>query len=153
MKKLVICFLVVGCLLMSGCGKDKEKVAVTLDEFSTVSSDNNFVVNDNTSAYKNVDYVIDAKVAILDDIQIEMVKYTDVEHAEKVQNGQIDNFNLLKNTGANNIKDKGSNYYHYALVSNGYYMVSSRIDDTLIFCKTLLENKETVEKIYDNLGY
>ena len=65
----------------------------------------------------------------------------------------LDSFNLLKSTGASEKKDKGDNYYKYFLISNNYYMVSSRVDNTLIFCKTLLTNKEEVDKVLDELGY
>ena len=39
------------------------------------------------------------------------------------------------------------------MVSNGYYVVSSRIDNTLVFCKTMLKNKEKVEAILDSMNY
>ena len=39
------------------------------------------------------------------------------------------------------------------LISNGYYMISSRVENTLIFCKTNLDNKATVENVLGKLGY
>ena len=48
---------------------------------------------------------------------------------------------------------KGKNYYRYELVSNGYYMINTRVDNTLIFCKVMLNDKETVDEILDELGY
>lgn len=153
MKRISIYFLMIVCLFVTGCGTDKVKEVATLDEFDNVSVNNSFVVNDNMESYKNVDYIVEAKKAVLNDIEIEMIKYTSSDYAKTVHDGQIDSFNLLKNTGAYEEKDKGNNYYRYALVSNGYYMVSTRVDDTLVFCKTLLGNKETVEKIYEDLGY
>ena len=153
MKRISIYFLLIVCLFVTGCGTDKVKEVATLDKFDNVSVNNSFVVNDNMESYKNVDYIVEAKKAVLNDIEIEMIKYTSSDYAKTVHDGQIDSFNLLKNTGAYEEKNKGSNYYRYVLVSNGYYMVSTRVDDTLVFCKTLLVNKETVEKIYEELGY
>lgn len=153
MKKLSIFVLIFMCLFITGCGEDKEKGVATLDNFNTVSVNNSFTVEDNMDAYQNVDYIVGSKVAKYDDIEIEMVKYTDDDYAEKVQDSQIESFNLLKSTGAFEDKEKGDNYYKYILVSNGRYMISARVEDTLVFCKTLLENKETVEKIYNELGY
>lgn len=153
MKKLSVYLLMIMCLFMTGCGEDKVKVSVTLDDFNTVLTNKGFTVNDNMNAYSGVDYIIDSKKAILDDIEIEMVKYSNSDYAGKVLDSQIDSFNLLKSTGAQEKKDKGSNYYRYSLVSNGRYMISTRVDDTLVFCKTLLENKEIVEEIYNELGY
>lgn len=150
MKKFKICFLIVMCLFIVGCSNESKEV-VTLEQFSTVTSEKDFVVV--LQDYSKVDYIEEARKATLNGIEIEMIRYTDSEFAEKVQEEQIDNFNLLKTTGAYEEKDKGSNYYRYALVSNGYFMINTRVDNTLIFCKTLLENKESVEEIFDELGY
>lgn len=153
MKKLSVCLLMIMCLFMTGCGEDKVKVAVTTEQFESVLVNKTFSVDSNMAMYGNADYITDSKKAILNNIEIEMVTYTDGEYAKKVQESQIESFNLLKNTGAYEEKIKGDNYYRYVLVSNGRYMISTRVDDTLIFCKTLLENKETVEAIYEELGY
>lgn len=152
-KNLIICLLFVMCLFVTGCGADKVKTAVTLDDFSTVLLSKGFTVVDNMDAYSNVDYILEAKKAIYDDIEMEMIKYTDSDTANKVQENHIESFDLLKSTGAHAKKDKGSNYYSYALVSNNRYMVTTRIDNTLIFCKVMIEDKETVEQILEELGY
>ena len=87
------------------------------------------------------------------DIVIEMIVYDNADDAEKVLEEHIKSFNLLKSTGAAEKKQTGDNYHKYFLISNNYYMVSSRIDNTLIFCKTLVTNKESVDKVLDELGY
>lgn len=153
MKKLSIYFLVIICLFMTGCSSNKKKDIISLNDFDKILTDNGFTVSDNMSNYSNVDYIVEAKIAVIDDIEIEMVKYTTNDYAVAVQDNQIESFNLLKSTGAHEDKEKGSNYYKYVLVSNNRYMINSRVDDTLIFCKTLLENKEKVEEIYSELGY
>lgn len=151
-KKYFILLGLVICLILTGCGGESKEVKSTSD-FNTVASNNGFTVNDNMSTYSGNDYITGAMVATTSDITIEMVIYDSVENANKVQEGQIDSFNLLKSTGASEKKDKGDNYYKYFLISNNYYMVSSRVDNTLIFCKTLLTNKEEVDKVLDELGY
>lgn len=151
-KRYFILLGLVICLILTGCGGGSKEVKSTSD-FDTVASNNGFTVNDNMSTYSGNDYITGAMVATTSDIIIEMVIYDSVENANKVQEGQIDSFNLLKSTGASEKKDKGDNYYKYFLISNNYYMVSSRVDNTLIFCKTLLTNKEEVDKVLDELGY
>ena len=151
-KRYFILLGLVICLILTGCGGGSKEVKSTSD-FNTVASNNGFTVNDNMSTYSGNDYITGAMVATTSDITIEMVIYDSVENANKVQEGQIDSFNLLKSTGASEKKDKGDNYYKYFLISNNYYMVSSRVDNTLIFCKTLLTNKEEVDKVLDELGY
>lgn len=153
MKKLFIYFLIFGCLLITGCGEEKSKVAVSTDEFDNICTDNGFTVNDNTLFYEDYDYIIDSSLADLDNIQIEMIQYTDSESAEKVLESHIESFNLLKSSGAAEKNYKGDNYHKYFLVSNNRYMISVRVDDTLIFCKTMLTNKEKVDKVFEELGY
>ena len=153
MKKLSICFLMIMCLFMTGCGDEKVYEAATLDEFSTVATNNNFVVSSNMNDYVTVDYIIDAKKAVLNDIEIEMIEYSDSETAEKVLEGHVESFNLLKSTGAHEENNKGSNYHRYVLVSNNRYMITLRVDNMLIFSKTLITNQETINKFFEELGY
>ena len=153
MKKLSFLLIFILCLFITGCGEPKELTAVSLDTFNSVSLNNNFTIKDNTDDYKNVSYITGSNVATFGDIQIDMVVYSDSESAKRVQNEQITQFNLLKSTGAFEKKIEGDNYYKYILVSNNRYMISTRVDNTLVFCKTLITNKEVVEKIYNEIGY
>ena len=152
-RNLSICLLLLLCLFMTGCGEEKSKTAVTLDNFSNIVSGKGFTVTDNMNGYSDVDYILNSKFAVYDDIEIEMVEYSNSDYANKVQEGHIESFDLLKSTGAHVKKDKGSNYYSYSLVSNNRYMVSTRVDNTLIFCKVMLDDKEIVEEILTELGY
>lgn len=151
MKKLKICLLTIICLFMVGCTSNKTKETTTLENFSTELSNNNFQVV--LGDYSNIDYIVESRIGTYNNIEIEMIKYTDSDYANKVHEEHIENFNLLKSTGAAEVKDKGKNYYKYSLISNGYYMISSRVEDTLIFCKTTIDNKDLVDSIYNNLGY
>lgn len=151
-KKLLLLGLFV-CLLLTGCGGGGTKNAKTLDDFSKAGTDNGFTVVDNKSAYENISYITGAMKASSSDTDIEMVIYSDADTANKVLEEQIKNFNLLKSTGASEKKTTGDNYQKYFLISNNYYMVTSRVDNTLIFSKTLLVNKEEVDKVLDELGY
>jgi len=153
MKKLFVCFLMIMCLFMTGCGEPKTKVAVSTDEFKNICTDNGFTVNNNADIYTSYDYITDSRLATLDNIEIEMIQYTDSESAEKVIESHIDSFNLLKSSGAAEKNFKGDNYHKYFLVSNNRYMISVRVDDTVIFCKTMLTNKDKVDEIFEELGY
>lgn len=155
MKKMFICLLFVLCLFITGCGSNEEKVVATFNDFTTVLNENNFTVSDNTEEYtKKVDYILGARLAFFDEnLQLEMIEYKDLETAKKVQDGQIKNFALRKSSGAFEDVDKGKNYYMYTLISNDRYMISLRVENTLIFSQTLLANKETVEKVLNELGY
>lgn len=149
MKKLALIVLV---LFMTGCSSNKVKTAVNINSFENVVLSNNLSINKGSTSYDNVSYITDYSQVILGEA-FEMIVYSDSEDADKVQKSHIESFNLLKSTAAQEIRDKGKNYYHYALISNGRYMVSTRVDNTLIFAKVLLQDKDTVDNILNELGY
>ena len=103
------------------------------------------IINDN--------YITGSIKCTLNDLTIEMVTYDNSDDASKIQTQHISSFMAIKGTAATANKDKGKNYYKFTMISNGYYMVSSRIENTLIFSKTPIANKETVEGIINNMGY
>lgn len=153
MKKFIMCLLFIGCLFITGCGSNKVKEAATVLDFMDVLEEKNFTVTDNLESYEGLDYILESKIAEYEDIKIEMVRYIDSDNAEKSLKNHKKSFDLVKSTGALENVEKGKNYHSYSLVSNGRYMISSRIDNTLIFTKVMLEDKEVVEEILTELGY
>ena len=153
MKKLGVFLLMVLCLFITGCGEEKLKEVATIEEFIRIAQDENFSIEDNSSNYSSHSYITDSRKAILNDIEIEMIVYSDSKSAETVLESHIESFNLLKSTAAHEKDTKGDNYHKYFLVSNRMYMVSSRVENTLIFCKTNLDNKDIVDEIFDELDY
>ncbi len=154
MKRFIFIFCL--CLfLLCGCTNEsnESKAVGNISSFEDVCGNNGFSVVDNINNYMGVNYISDAKLATYNNISIEMVIYTDDASAKKVQDEHIKSFRKIKNTATTENKEKGSNYYKFWMVSNGYYMVSSRIGNTLIFSKTVLSNKESVENILEDLGY
>lgn len=155
MKKINLFLLAICCLLFTGCGNNvKSKEVKSIDNFNQIAINNGFKVNDNKENYMEHDYILKATIATYGtDITIEMIEYDNAENAIKVQDGQIDSFVLLKSTGATEKNIKGDNYRKHYLISNNHYMVSSRVENTLIFSKTILTNKDKVDAILDELGY
>ena len=154
MKKIsIILFILTLCLFLTGCN-DKTKETKSLETFDTISTNNGFTTYSTLANYSKETYIIDAIKATKDNnIEIEMINYDTEESAKKVQDKQIDGFMGLKSANAVINKDKGKNYYKYTMISNRYYMITSRIDNTLVFSKTKVENKDTVDKIFNELGY
>ena len=153
MKKfLVFCI----CLfLLCGCTKESKesKVVRSVNDFENASIKAGFSVADNMGSYAGVSYITASKIATSGDISVEMVVYADSDSAKEVQDNQIESFKKIKNTATTENKEKGANFYKFWMISNGYYMVNSRIDNTLIFCKTPFKNKEKIEVILNELGY
>lgn len=152
MKKIYLITLLILSIFITGCSKESKEV-ITTDSFNTLAESNNFTYEDNSSSYSKYSYILNASIAKYNDISIEFITYDTEENAKKVQDSQIKSFNTLKSTGAAETKNKGKNYYKYILISNNYYMISSRINNTLIFCKTPLTNKDNVEKLINSIGY
>ena len=153
MKKLFIGVLFIMCLLITGCSSNKVKEAITVLDFMDVMEQKGFNVKDNLESYEGLDYILESKIATYEDIKIEIVIYIDNDNAEKALKNHKKSFDLVKSTGALENVEKGKNYHSYSLVSNGRYMVSSRIDNTLIFTKVMLEDKTVVEEILTGFGY
>ena len=153
MKKNYLIILVIVLFTLCGCS-NKSKEVKGIGEFNEISVNNDFKVVDNMNSYENIDYIDYATLAVIDDdSNLEMVIYESVDYAKEVQEGQIENFASRKSTGATENKDKGKNYYKYSLISNNRYMVSSRVENTLIFCNTSLSNKSNVDAILEELEY
>ena len=152
MKKKILLLGIFMIFLLTGCGGGTHEVK-SISDFETAAKNNGFTVVNNKDSYDEVNYIIDAVKATTSDIVIEMIVYDNADDAEKVLEEHIKSFNLLKSTGAAEKKQTGDNYHKYFLITNNYYMDSSRIDNTLIYCKTLVTNKESVDKVLDELGY
>lgn len=152
MKKIYL-LLIILMFGVTGCTSDKVRDMASLDKFSSVALSNNFEVSSNMDSYDDVDYILNAMVAKLGTDEVHMVQYKDIDSAKTVQEKQIEQFNVRKSTGASINKDKGSNYYKYVMISNNMYMVSSRIDNTLVFCMVSLDSKDSVIKVMDEIGY
>lgn len=152
-KNYFIILLLIIAFISTGCGNSKTKEVTDVETFTTSATTAGFTVSDNSDTYQEYNYVLSSTVAIIDELNIEMVVYDTTENAKKSQEQQIEKFNLLKSANAIIKKDEGQNYYRYIMVANGKYMITSRIDNTLIFCKTDTDNSEKVEKLFDTLGY
>ena len=51
------------------------------------------------------------------------------------------------------VTDANQSFFYVMIISNNKYMASTRIDNTLIFCKVMVEDKELVESLINELGY
>ena len=152
MKKIGLLFLGLFCLVLTGCGGETKEVK-SLNDFEVTASNNGYTVSDNSSGYASVAYITGARKAVIGDLELEMVTYDSADSAKKAQDSHIKTFKNIKSSGATGENKKGKNYYSFSLISNGFYMVSTRIDNTLIFTKTDVKNKDKVLAVLDSLDY
>ena len=152
MKKIKILLIVLTLLLVTGCNTGKSKEAKSMNDFYNVATEKKFVVSDNMANY-TVDYIKEAMIATVDGISLEMITYDSEDNAIKIQNEHIKSFMNRKSTNARIKKEKGKNYYKYSMISNGYYLVSNRVENTLIFTTTVLENRDKVDSVLTEMGY
>ena len=152
MKKIKILLIVLTLLLVTGCNTGKSKEVKSMNDFYNIATEKEFVVSDNMANY-TVDYIKEAMIATVDGISLEMITYDSEDNAIKIQNEHIKSFTNRKSANARIKKEKGKNYYKYSMISNGYYLVSNRVENTLIFTTTVLENKDKVDSVLDELGY
>ena len=96
---------------------------------------------------------INFTIDIYNNVTVEMAIYDSVDNAKLAQETQIKEFDNLRSTGNIITKDEGQNYYDYTMISNGYYMVTSRIENTLVFSKVPLDNKDIIENTINSIGY
>ena len=149
MKKIFLIGFIL--LLVTGCG-NSVKEAKSLNDFYNTATEKELIVSDNMASY-TADYIKEAMIASKDDLEIEMIAYDNEENASKIQDEHIKSFMNRKSSSAIIKKKNGNNYYKYTMVTNGYYLVSSRIGNTLIFTRTEVKNKEVVDSILDSMGY
>ena len=152
MEKLKIISLCLLCMILTGCG-GKEKEVKTINDYQVACENNGLTMIDKTEQYKNDSYITNSKACILNDEEIEMVAYDSSDSAKKAQDNQIEQFKSFRSTSNIIEKDKGKNYYKYTMITNGYYIISSRVDNTLIFTRIKLDDKEAVDKLLNELDY
>ena len=153
MKKIIFIFIV--CLLLVGCTSSETKEAGTLEQFLNSCLNHGLEYADKLDDYKaqNVDYITGALRCMTDTLTIEMVIYDSEESADKAQKQHIASFKGMKSTAASAHNNQGKNYKFFSMISNNYYMVSNRIDNTLIFTKTPFDNKDLVDTLLTEMNY
>ena len=152
MKKISLLFLGIFCLVLTGCGSEVKEVK-SLNDFEVAANNNGYTVSDNSDEYADISYITGSRKAVIDDLELEMVEYDTAVNAKKTQSKHIEAFKNMKSSGATGESKRGKNFYRFSLISNGFYMVSTRIDNTLIFTKTAVENKDKVITLLDSLNY
>ena len=154
---IFIIIAVVGCILIFFIF-NRNKKAISADEFIEVTSKLGYSTsrtNQTTPAT-----IIEFWAAKKENYQINF--YRAISRGEKKAKKIImyDKFNDIKNE-YENLKDSSSveefhtynNYSKYILYTDEYYIVISRIDDTIMFAKAERKYENDIINVFDKLGY
>lgn len=159
MKKLktisITFFCILISILLTGCNIGKDKDSITSDEFCSKMQDENYTIVDSSDQFSSVDGVNNVYIAIAPNYsyQIEFYELTSDSQAKESYKKNKDTFENLKTSVSANTEVELANYSKYTLVSNGKYMVISRIDNTFIYVNVSSEYKDDIDNILSDLGY
>ncbi len=150
---IILVLVVGGIALFSSLNKEKE--SMTASEFKTLMEGKGFVVSDATNQFAQYDYVKQVYVAAPSDYsyKIEFYELSDVEYATMFYNNNKSIFESSKGNASGETSVSMKNYSKYSLSTGGKFKVVSRIDNTVVYLNVDSDNKDTVKKLLDELGY
>lgn len=145
--------LFISVFALTGCGK---KEALTYGQFYSRMSDKGYKLTDVKNQFENYKSISKAYVASSKDLtyQIEFYELSSEENAIAFYDN---NKSIFEASVGKVVKKKidinGKNYSKYNATSNGYYMVVSRIKNTVVFARIAEEHSEQAKKDIKELGY
>lgn len=146
---LIICL--VSVFSFYGCNSKK---TISASDFSQKVSQMGYTLEDVTSQYTsndNIKSVITAKAN--EGYSILFFVFDDDVSATGMFNSNKNSFESYKSKSAVQNSIKFVNYSSYELTSNGYYMYTCRIDNTLIYVKASDTYKENIKKLIKDIDY
>lgn len=149
-KRYLVVFLIVVLFSLTGC---MNKKALSVDEVKSIVEKNGFQVTDTKYKYESFDYITDVLQLGDSNFYIQFIVTNDTEKAKQLFESNKQIIDSYRKGTYTNSSTNGKNYETYKLVSNGYYMYVSRVDNTLIYANEKEEYKEEVQKIIDALKY
>ncbi len=150
---LLTLVLFISVITLSGCGK---KEALTYGQFYSRMSDKGFVLTNVGSQFENYKAISKAYVARSKELtyQIEFYELTSDENAVSFFDN---NKRIFEESLGSVVKSKvsinGKNYSKFTANSNGYYMLVSRVKNTVVFARVDEKYAKEVKDIIKGLGY
>ena len=151
MKRKYLVVLLLVLFTLTGCAISKK--ALNGDEIKNKVEDMGIKVTDIKSSFSGMDHVINAYKFGNSNYYIEYLEISDVEKAKIIFQNNKERIDSNRNGSYTNMSTSGNNYETYELVSDGYYMYISRVDNTLIYADDKVEYEKEVKKLIEDLGY
>lgn len=150
-KIIMLSVLFLSLLFITGCGN---KTMIDTNEFKNKTNENGYTYTDVTSQFKDSVFIKEASIAgSIDGWQIEFYTLEDQNYASSMF--EKNKLEFDNERGASSIKtsSSGKNYDRYSLTTSDLYMYLSRIDNTLIYVKENVKNKDAISEFIKDLGY
>lgn len=150
-KTLLLLSILLMILTLTGCGK---KDSITSQKFEQEATDFGYTVMDAKDQFSDYDYVNSALIALKNDsYQIEFYELDTDAQASSMYSSNESTFDSMKGSQYKENSFSGKNYDTRTTTGNGQYMHMCRIDNTLLYMNIPEENKESAEKLLDEIGY
>lgn len=140
-------FLVVGCAAT--------KKALTAEDFENKTKEKGLLVVDVKDQFSQYDFITKATVAVNQEEgwQIEHYELKTLSDAKSMYNKNKSDFEKAKTNKNKETNMEVGNYSKYILETDTEFMLLTRVDETLVYIKTPIENKDKVVEIVKDLGY
>lgn len=135
--------------------RDKEKSSINPVEFKQILETKSYTITDVKNQFSNYDFITDAYLASTSDYsyQIEYYQFTDNKNAINFYNTNKSAFyEMYKNIVFEKFEEKDS-YSKCILKTNDYYLVISRIANTLIYIDVPIEYLDDIDSLLKEIGY
>lgn len=152
--KLKISLLIISLISVFSFYGCNSKKTISASDFSQKVSQMGYTLEDVTNQYTsndNIKSVITAKAN--EGYSILFFVFDDDISATGMFNSNKNSFESYKSKSAVQNSIKFVNYSSYELTSNGYYMYTCRIDNTLIYVKASDTYKENIKKLIKDIDY
>ena len=133
-KGLIVVLLVVALLTLTGC---MTKKALTTAEVKAIVEEQGFRVTDANDKYSDSDFTTDVIEIGNNNFYIQFITINNEENAKALFNSNKEKIDGFREGSYTNSSMSGKNYETYELVSGGYYMYISRVDNTIIYVNIL----------------
>lgn len=158
-KSLVsISLILIMIFALTGCGS-LNRTAINTDTFISTAESKEYEVIDILEEYKDIEAIEKATVALKSEdgenilYQIEFYELDAADSAMLMFNENKDLFESKTSTAVMETTVNLGNFSKYSVISNGKYMVVSRIDNTIVFVDVDKEYKDTVNEFLEAIGY
>ena len=149
-KGLLIVLLVVARFTLTGCITKK---ALSSAEVKAIVEKEGFTATEDTESYQEYDHIKEVLELGNTNFYLQFFVISDVEKAKTLFNNNKELIDNNREGNYTNSSLSGKNYETYELISGGYYMYVSRVDNTLVYVMQKEEYKDEIKKIIKALKY